>query len=367
MSLKIPTTDLDLLGNLIRALYTRPFGKELVDDARRTICRVADIQYFSLYVFPGGEIDSPLVFTNNPPDYMPTYFTVAGRDFLLDSLVESGREIVLRRLPGYDEPSHTEFIETVQKARPISDIVYIPIPQNGFFRGFWSFDIAGLYGRWFSDSEIELCRFLAGFLNDAFHRSLVTPLTADDVAYLDSRGEVIDAGPRIREAFDEIFGQGRVFTRATRSNDLAAAFHDRFFQFLHGPFRPGMDRVSFTNRNGRYSFLFRALPDIWLPPRFTGFPRASVQLLESPSVGMMQHDFDLSLAVLRYGLTPRECEIIHGVYAAKSNKVIARELGIDESTVKRHTHNIYEKTGLRSRVELVQNLMAGAHENQPKL
>jgi len=48
--------------------------------------------------------------------------------------------------------------------------------------------------------------------------------------------------------------------------------------------------------------------------------------------------------------------VVRGIYQAQSNKVIAFSLGIDESTVKRHTHNIYEKTGLRSRVELVQNL-----------
>jgi len=38
------------------------------------------------------------------------------------------------------------------------------------------------------------------------------------------------------------------------------------------------------------------------------------------------------------------------------NKEIAQELGVDESTIKRHTHNIFEKTGFHSRVELVLGL-----------
>jgi DNA-binding NarL/FixJ family response regulator len=54
--------------------------------------------------------------------------------------------------------------------------------------------------------------------------------------------------------------------------------------------------------------------------------------------------------------TARELEVLDGIYAGKSNKEIAAELGVDESTVKRHSHNIYEKTGYRSRVELVLGL-----------
>lgn len=358
--------NLKLLGDLIRALYTRPFGKELVREAACTIRRLIEVQYSSLFLFSRSDGVAPMTVTNNPPDYMPIYFSVAREDFLLESLVETGGEIVLRRLPGYDDPPHSTFINVVQKARPISDVAYFPIPCPHAFSGFWSFARAGLLGAWFDDDELALFRFLTGFLNDAFRRSLVIPPPADDVGYLDARGNVTAAGPRIREAFDEIFAPGRIVARTSRSADRAALFRLRFLRFLHGPFQVGMDRMSFFSRHGRYCFLFRPQPDGWLPPRFGAYPCASVELVESPSKGSVKRGLDLASVARRYGLTPRECEIIHGVYAAKSNKVIALELGIEESTVKRHTHNIYEKTGLRSRVELVQRLMAGARENQPR-
>jgi DNA-binding NarL/FixJ family response regulator len=51
-------------------------------------------------------------------------------------------------------------------------------------------------------------------------------------------------------------------------------------------------------------------------------------------------------------LTPREIEIVRLVARGGRNKVIARELGITEGTVKIHLHNIYEKLGIESRTEL---------------
>ena len=73
------------------------------------------------------------------------------------------------------------------------------------------------------------------------------------------------------------------------------------------------------------------------------------------------HDYaapilDLEYLAKEFGITQREFEIIGALFQAKSNKEIAYALHIDESTVKRHTHNIYEKTGLETRVELVQGL-----------
>lgn len=47
-------------------------------------------------------------------------------------------------------------------------------------------------------------------------------------------------------------------------------------------------------------------------------------------------------------LTPRECEILTLVTQGKANKVIALELGVAESTVKVHRHNVMAKMQLRS-------------------
>jgi two-component system nitrate/nitrite response regulator NarL len=50
-------------------------------------------------------------------------------------------------------------------------------------------------------------------------------------------------------------------------------------------------------------------------------------------------------------LSPREREIVEAIAEGRSNKVIARELGIAETTVKIHVQHILRKLGLTSRVQ----------------
>ena len=50
-------------------------------------------------------------------------------------------------------------------------------------------------------------------------------------------------------------------------------------------------------------------------------------------------------------LTPRELEILRHLAEGQSNKVIARELGITDGTVKLHVRSVLRKLGVRSRVE----------------
>jgi DNA-binding CsgD family transcriptional regulator len=53
-----------------------------------------------------------------------------------------------------------------------------------------------------------------------------------------------------------------------------------------------------------------------------------------------------------YGLTAREREIIELIGAGRSNQEIADLLFVSLATVKDHNHNIFRKTGVRSRLEL---------------
>jgi DNA-binding NarL/FixJ family response regulator len=54
----------------------------------------------------------------------------------------------------------------------------------------------------------------------------------------------------------------------------------------------------------------------------------------------------------RYGLTPRELEIISAVVAGYANKEIAEHFKISEDTVKHHLSNIFDKLGVSTRLEL---------------
>ena len=53
------------------------------------------------------------------------------------------------------------------------------------------------------------------------------------------------------------------------------------------------------------------------------------------------------------GLSPRELEILAWIAAGRSNKDIARQLVISESTVKTHRERIYQKLGIRTRAGAV--------------
>lgn len=57
--------------------------------------------------------------------------------------------------------------------------------------------------------------------------------------------------------------------------------------------------------------------------------------------------------VRQYGLTRRETEITQLILLGKSNAEIAGELFISETTVKKHVSNIFEKTGVGRREELI--------------
>lgn len=56
-------------------------------------------------------------------------------------------------------------------------------------------------------------------------------------------------------------------------------------------------------------------------------------------------------------LTPREKEVMFEAVKGKKNKVIAHDLGVSESTVKVHRHNVMSKMHLRSLPELALALL----------
>lgn len=69
---------------------------------------------------------------------------------------------------------------------------------------------------------------------------------------------------------------------------------------------------------------------------------------EDASSAGMEQIFD------RYGITKRERQIVQKICLGKTNQQVADELFIGLQTVKDHTHRIYSKIGIKSRMQLVQ-------------
>jgi DNA-binding NarL/FixJ family response regulator len=61
-----------------------------------------------------------------------------------------------------------------------------------------------------------------------------------------------------------------------------------------------------------------------------------------------------------YGLTPRELEVVGCIVEGCSNRDIAKQFTISEETVKRHLSNVFDKTGVSTRLELA--LFSIAHK-----
>ena len=58
-------------------------------------------------------------------------------------------------------------------------------------------------------------------------------------------------------------------------------------------------------------------------------------------------------------LTKREAEVAWLVSQGLANKVVAKQLGIGEGTVKVHLHNIYQKLHVSNRTGLILSTITG--------
>jgi DNA-binding NarL/FixJ family response regulator len=54
----------------------------------------------------------------------------------------------------------------------------------------------------------------------------------------------------------------------------------------------------------------------------------------------------------KFGLTPRELDIVSAIVAGSNNRTIATQFSISEQTVKNHLSSIFDKMGVSTRLEL---------------
>lgn len=79
--------------------------------------------------------------------------------------------------------------------------------------------------------------------------------------------------------------------------------------------------------------------ELWMPRAFLAQVFKHQRLNEQPRAAVLPE------------LTRREWQVIAGLLAAENNRQISQRLNVEESTVKRHLHNLFRKLGVRNRLE----------------
>jgi DNA-binding NarL/FixJ family response regulator len=93
------------------------------------------------------------------------------------------------------------------------------------------------------------------------------------------------------------------------------------------------------------------------PAELTAAMRAlaegDIAMMPVIAAGIIAESGEPSRSTLASELTKRELEILRLVQRGKRNREIAREIGVEEKTVKNHLNSIYSKLGIASRAEAI--------------
>jgi DNA-binding NarL/FixJ family response regulator len=64
-------------------------------------------------------------------------------------------------------------------------------------------------------------------------------------------------------------------------------------------------------------------------------------------------------------LTPRQRQVLRGIFEGRANKQIATEIGVSESAVKATLQHLFRKTHVRTRAQLVRIVIEGSPKAHP--
>lgn len=200
---------------------------------------------------------------------------------------------------------------------------------------------------WFNDEEVRFLASLSTSLAEGFRRAILAPgihvedATSDapGLVVLGPRGELVSISPQaerwIGELVEEPAPSGPHEARAVQ----AVAARARHRAAGGGPDLPA--RVRTQTRNGRWLLLYGT--------RLSGRLERQVAVIIQPAA---PHDV-APLVAAAYGLTEQERRVTRLCLRGLSTKQIAATLHISAYTVQDHLKSIFDKTGVRSRSELV--------------
>jgi DNA-binding CsgD family transcriptional regulator len=201
---------------------------------------------------------------------------------------------------------------------------------------------------WFDQEEVRLLASLSPLLAEGFRRAILRlPVASEDVSddapalvVLDEQGKITSASPIAERWLAELVEfPAPASADESRVLQAVAARARRGGDDLGGPDLPA--RVRLQTRSGRWLIL----DGIRLSGG--GGDRTAVMIQPAPP-----HEIAPLLAEA-YGLSERERQITLLYLGGMATKDIAEALRISPYTVQDHLKAVFEKTGARSRAELV--------------
>lgn len=350
----------------VQTFISRLFSLETEEEALRFICpAIAEIvhaDFYAIYLFPNILSKKPLFYTNNSTEYLETYRKHLGyHDIFTHEMISGGNKPVhFRELvtPAFYEKSF--FLNECDKIRgkKTRDGCYIPFIVNGFPAGYIGFGRYEDHPYNYSVDELKLLYFLVSFIPPAFEQILTGPPPDADAALLNGYGKVVSAGSRMKSFLKAVFGgtywEHPCMDPGENGSVFKSAFDDMMFRrrFL------GRREICLGRKDFEQTISFRLFNTSDSPVReyFPGKPQLSINI---KIVGFDTGYLDLDSSFRQYSISSREQELIRLLYRGLSNANIAAELQISEATVKHHLYNIYNKTGVDSRTQLIFLLTGG--------
>jgi DNA-binding CsgD family transcriptional regulator len=195
---------------------------------------------------------------------------------------------------------------------------------------------------WFTEEDVRFLAALSEPLAEGFRRAVVAavvsaPLPPDEgpgVVVFDEHGKPESISPAAERWISEMVEIPLPATPAESKMVQAVAAQART---AGGP----AARSRVRTRLGRWLLLYGT--------RLSGGSGArTAVILQTAAPNEIA-----PLVALAYGLTERECQITRLCMQGQSTKEIAQSLGVSPYTVQDHLKSIFDKTGVRSRGELV--------------
>jgi DNA-binding CsgD family transcriptional regulator len=207
----------------------------------------------------------------------------------------------------------------------------------------------------FSDEEIELIRAAAPFLGEGAQRALLLGEASDPdgpdapgLLVLSAKGEVESSTPGVERWVSDLPGGD---WDAGHLPTAALSVAERALRTAASPDTPGevaLARV--LSNSGTWVVLHGAT--------LVGEGQARVAVIVEPA-----HPARITpLLMAAYGLTEREQEVTRLVLQGDSTAQIAEHLVVSPHTVQEHLKNVFEKTGVRSRRDLVGKVFFSHYE-----